>query len=606
MAIRRTTPSSASLTGGDLSVDVLHTEDSVQIGDGTNLLGTFASVGGTRSLPVDVKQATVAALTDGTQKCAIYDPGVADGGIAEVDLVGAERALKVSVIATVGGGSGGTASTDSGAFTVTSTQFTPIGGYLDDVASDALAEGEMGAVRMTSARALHVYAANNTDPATATLQGTGNTALSAIKTSVELIDDAVFTDNAGYTDNSSKLLATGFIYDEVAGTALTENDIAAARINVNRAQVHILEDGATRGRYATVSASNALKVDNSGVTQPISDASQIADNGGFTDGTSKVLPAGYIFDDVAGTALTENDVGAARMDSKRSLMVTLEDATTRGQKATVSAAGAVKVDGSAVTQPVSGTAANCKVDIGLINAVTPLMGAGNTGTGSLRVTIATDQANFTTPLNVNKTQIGGVAISTGTGVMGTGVQRVAIASDNDALTVKQATAANFNAQVVGNVAHDGGVSGNPVRIAGRAMLANGTAVAEDDVADLATDNQGRAVITLHAPRDLITHAQTTITASAAETTILAAGAAGVFHDLTNITITNSSATAALVTIKDATAGTTRIIVNVPAAGGIVIPMNVPMNQAAAAGNWTATCTSVSSLYFYVQAVKRIA
>lgn len=50
---------------------------------------------------------------------------------------------------------------------------------------------------------------------------------------------------------------------------------------------------------------------------------------------------------------------------------------------------------------------------------------------------------------VNLAQIAGVTTATGTGVMGTGVQRVVIASDNDALTVKQATAANLNATVVG-------------------------------------------------------------------------------------------------------------------------------------------------------------
>jgi hypothetical protein len=86
-------------------------------------------------------------------------------------------------------------------------------------------------------------------------------------------DSEKLADNAGFTDGTTKVQPTGFIYDEVAGTALTENDIAAARINVNRAQVSTLEDGSTRGRYATVSASNALKVDGSAVTQPISDAS---------------------------------------------------------------------------------------------------------------------------------------------------------------------------------------------------------------------------------------------------------------------------------------------------------------------------------------------
>jgi len=44
--------------------------------------------------------------------------------------------------------------------------------------------------------------------------------------------------------------------------------------------------------------------------------------------------------------------------------------------------------------------ANQSVNVSQINGVTPLMGAGNTGTGSPRVTLATDQANLTTDLNV--------------------------------------------------------------------------------------------------------------------------------------------------------------------------------------------------------------
>jgi hypothetical protein len=125
-----------------------------------------------------------------------------------------------------------------------------------------------------------------------------------------------------------------------------------------------------------IASMTAVKVDGSAVTQPVSgtvtanlgtaavtnagtfavqDSQKVADNAGFTDGTTPVQPVGYIFDEVAGTALTENDAGAARIDSKRAQVLVLEDATTRGQRATVTAANAVKVDGSAVTQPVSGT-----------------------------------------------------------------------------------------------------------------------------------------------------------------------------------------------------------------------------------------------------------
>lgn len=102
-----------------------------------------------------------------------------------------------------------------------------------------------------------------TGAATAANQSTEITAL-------QLLDDVVIADNNGFTDGTTKVSMAGFIYDEVAGTALTENDAAAARIDAKRAQIGTIEDGVTRGRYATVSAANALKVDGSSVTQPVS------------------------------------------------------------------------------------------------------------------------------------------------------------------------------------------------------------------------------------------------------------------------------------------------------------------------------------------------
>jgi hypothetical protein len=115
-----------------------------------------------------------------------------------------------------------------------------------------------------------------------------------------------------------------------------------------------LTDTQLRASAVPVSLASApsTAVTNAG-TFAVQDSEKVADNAGFTDGTTKVNPAGYIFDETAGTALTENDAAAARVDSKRAQVLVLEDATTRGQRATVSAANALKVDGSAVTQPAS-------------------------------------------------------------------------------------------------------------------------------------------------------------------------------------------------------------------------------------------------------------
>jgi len=116
--------------------------------------------------------------------------------------------------------------------------------------------------------------------------------------------------------------------------------------------------------------SGIQSVDGSSFTQPVSgsfltdaqlraspvstsDANWTTDGSAFAMESSKIAPGGYVFDEVAGVSLAENDVAAARIDAKRAQVFVFEDSTTRGQRATVSAAGAVKVDGSAVTQPIS-------------------------------------------------------------------------------------------------------------------------------------------------------------------------------------------------------------------------------------------------------------
>lgn len=148
-------------------------------------------------------------------------------------------------------------------------------------------------------------------------------------------------DNTAFTDGTTRVVPSGFIFDDVAGTALTENDAAAARVNANRAVVITIEDTTTRASRVRALGTIPGATDVGLVVRPVG---QIADNGAFTDGTTAVLPTGFVFDEVAGTALTENDVAAARIDSKRSLVGVIEDATTRGQRAAVSAAGSLAVD----------------------------------------------------------------------------------------------------------------------------------------------------------------------------------------------------------------------------------------------------------------------
>ncbi len=160
--------------------------------------------------------------------------------------------------------------------------------------------------------------------------------------------------------------------------------------------------------------------------------------------------------------------------------------------------------------------------------------------------------------------------------------------------------------MIGTVADDAADSTAPLKIGGVARTTNRTAVTDGDRVNLAADDMGRLLTREGQPRDLIVQQTVAISNSTTETTILTAGAAGVFHDLTHLTITNATATAVVVTIKDATAGTTRGIYNIAASGGITISYTRPFVQAAAANNWTATLSATGiNVNFVVQAEKNV-
>jgi hypothetical protein len=109
--------------------------------------------------------------------------------------------------------------------------------------------------------------------------------------------------------------------------------------------------------------------------------------------------------------------------------------------------------------------ANQSVNVAQINGVTTTMGNGVSGTGVQRVTIASDSTgqvalatgsntigSLTANQSVNVAQINGVTALMGNGVTGTGSQRVTIASDNTAFTVNSAQSGTWTVQP-GNTAN---------------------------------------------------------------------------------------------------------------------------------------------------------
>lgn len=98
--------------------------------------------------------------------------------------------------------------------------------------------------------------------------------------------------------------------------------------------------------------------------------------------------------------------GKAVATSSSNLPTTVD--TNSGSKSASTVRVVLATDQPALTNKILVTPdsvalpANQSVNVAQINGVTPLMGSGNTGTGSPRVTLATDQANLTTPLNVKQ------------------------------------------------------------------------------------------------------------------------------------------------------------------------------------------------------------
>lgn len=226
------------------------------------------------------------------------------------------------------------------------------------------------------------------------------------------------------------------------------------------------------------------------------------------------------------------------------------------------------------------------------NAALAVVGNGAAATAQ-RVTMASDSTGILAAVT-SLTQMNGQAIAMGTGVRSAGTQRVTVATDDAVPLAAETTKVIGTVRLLGNAGAilDGAtgtaVPPNAMLTGVRVATSNPTNEANGDSVAAMADKAGRQVVTTGNVRELISVQTTTITNSSAETTVVTAGGANVFRDLSSIAITNRSGTAVSCTLKDATAGTTRAIYSIAANGGIVVPFPIPMPQAAANGNWTIT------------------
>lgn len=500
-----------------------HANDSIKVGDGTNLMGPLQNVGGVLCYPVKIHSditdaATNATLTGGTARAKVTD-GVDN---VQVATVGAEKALKVSVISTVGGGAA-PAFTDDAAFTIATTQVTPIGALADETAPDSVDEGDVGAVRMTLDRLLKIQLAGvasgvavpvtdnggslTIDAASLPLPTGASTeaTLASLLTSSQLIDDMIATVAAAVPTKVAFVGGT----DGTNARALKTD--ASGELQIDVLSSALPSGAATEATLATLAT--AAKQDTQITSLQLIDDVVFTDDAAFTPATSKVMAIGAMLDATTPDVVDEGDIGILRMTANRDLHVTLR-----------------------------------------------FPGTGNAAFGqqaaadSMPVVIASDQVKV---------------------------------------------------PVHGDVAHDAADAGNPQKMGGVAKSANPTAVADGDRTNFIADLAGRQIVGF-APRDLVTRGSATISTTT-ETSIIAAGGVGVFHDIVGIILTNTSATAVRVDIRDVTAGTVQFSVALAANGGAVIMPNIPFNQTTANSAWTAQLSAaVTDVRVLFLAIKKTA
>jgi hypothetical protein len=165
-----------------------------------------------------------------------------------------------------------------------------------------------------------------------------------------------------------------------------------------------------------------------------SSSAGFSDNGTFTTGTTAINPAGGLFDDTPPTAIATGHAASARITPNRALHINLrnQSGTEIGTSAspvqvslanTAANATALKVDGSTVTQPISGTvtvqqstAASLKVDLSNTAANTTAIKVDGSGvtqpvSGTVTANAGSGTFNIQSNASINLNQVGGNAVA---------------------------------------------------------------------------------------------------------------------------------------------------------------------------------------------------
>jgi hypothetical protein len=434
-------------------------------------------------------------------------------------------------------------------------------------------------------------------------------------------------DDSAFAPGTDSVTPAGGFYDDTATDSVDEGDVGALRMSANRNLYTQIRDAAGNERGVSVSAANALKVDGSAVTQPVSAASLPLPSGAATaakqpalgtagsasadvitvqgiasmtalkvDGSAVTQPvsiasvpshavtnAGTFVVQENGAALTSLQLiddtiatTASAIPSKGVAISGTDGTNARVLKTDTS--GELQVD--VLSMPTTTvTAANLSTNVAQLAGTATDTNSGNKSAGTLRVVLATDQPQLTNKLlvtpdansAVNVAQMNGTAVTMGNGAAGTGVQRVTIANDSTGILAGVTTVTTLTG---GGIAHDGADSGNPIKVGAKAItsLKTTTLVASADRTDNQSDLDGALLVRSQFPLGDLISERVSDTGGTSSAFSNFGAVASTKNYITGVHVFNTSATAGYIDFRDGTAGSVLFTLGLPAGGGAVLPI----------------------------------
>lgn len=232
------------------------------------------------------------------------------------------------------------------------------------------------------------------------------------------------------------------------GTSIAADEVVDGTLGTVKVQYVKIMDATLDGTSKAAVGANGLKVDPSGATSPVSVASgQIVDAAIATLG-AKADAKNTATDTTSVSAMSVLKQISASVQAPPSQAVT--NAGTFAVQATLAASSGTDI---------GKLTANQSVNMAQVAGTTTDTNSGVKSAGTIRVVLATDQPALTNKLlvtpdsvalpanqSVNVSQINGVTALMGNGVTGTGSQRVTIASDNTAFSVNAVQSGTYTVQ----------------------------------------------------------------------------------------------------------------------------------------------------------------